>query len=325
MSQNDKSLFNPTDPVTKSVGSIEEKIDFKPYLDAVNAGSNRTRSTVYVLVAMTVIILTGYRNTTSPDWLDQRLAKFQMTSACVKENSLTECITSAPSQSPECVEAITYSKDFLFSDKDNPLLLKREFCTELDGQIAALTKLRTEALSIRLPFFGMVIDVNDLGLISGVFLAFILSVLYVGIDRETDNLNRAMQRAKGATTDERKKENLELLLMTQVLASKKGATYGVHILLLVVVLIYGLVFWSDLTTYPIAVTLEGRPRALMETAFDVIVFVIVVILCVIVWFSQRSLDIKVDDLIADLNVLEEKMGEDEKTAAARLGRSCICC
>ncbi len=308
MSQNDGSVDpNTHETVVKSVTRIEEEIDFKPYLDAVNAGSSRTRSTVYVLVAMAVIILTGYLNTTSPDWLDQRLAKFQLAAACVKENSLTECITNTPTQSPECAEGVRYAKDFLFSDKDNPLLVKKEFCSELDGQIAALTKLRTEALSIRLPFFGMVIDVNDLGLIGGVFLAFILSVLYVGIDRETDNLSRAMRRARGAKTQERKKENLELLLMTQVLASKKGATYGVHVLLVAVILIYLLVFLSDLMTFHVAVALEGLRTAIMETAFDTVAFVVVVFLCGLVWIKQRKLDVEVDNLILELNELEVKI------------------
>jgi hypothetical protein len=309
MSQTENSLPDgAADSVTKVLKDIEEEIDFKSYLDAVNAGSNRTRSTVYVLVAMVVIIFTGYRNTTMPDWLDQRLGKFQLASACVKENSATdECITNNPSQSDECTEALGYAKHFLFSDEKNPLLGKREFCSELNDQMVALMKLRTEALSIRLPFFGMVIDVNDLALISNLFLAFILYVLYVGIDRETDNLDRAIGRAKGAKTEERQKDNLELLLMTQVLASKKGATYGVHIVLLFVVIVCGFVFWDDLMTYHTAVELLGRFRGVLENVFVVIVFLVVVVLCVFVWIKQRRLDVKVDYLILDLRKLEARL------------------
>src|SRR5207302_11246436 len=73
--------------VAKAVEDIEVSLDFKPYLEAVQKGSDRTRSTVYVLLTMVAIAFTSYRSTSNPDWLDLRLTKLQLASACVKDKS----------------------------------------------------------------------------------------------------------------------------------------------------------------------------------------------------------------------------------------------
>lgn len=313
-------LVSHDQSVSASMHGIEEQIDFKPYLDAVNAGSNRTRATVYVLLALAVLVLTGYRYTTSPDWLDQRLAQFQLASACVKDQSWGEssCVTSSPRQSGKCLEAINYSKKFLYSNKEpDPILMKQEFCAELSEQINILIRQRTEALSMRLPFFGVVIDMNDLGLIIGVFMAFVLYVFCIELDREVDNLDRAIDRAMQAQSESKQKENLELLLMTQVLASKKGATYGVHILLIGIVSAHLLVLIDDLCTAPTAILLEGPLTGWLETAFDVFVFLIVVGLCSWAWIKQRELDRKVDNLIARLEMVETVLN-DQPARATRI-------
>ncbi len=170
---------------------------------------------------------------------------------------------------------------------------------------------------MRLPFFGVVIDMNDLGLIIGVFMAFVLYVFCIELDREVDNLDRAIDRAMQAQSESKQKENLELLLMTQVLASKKGATYGVHILLIGIVSAHLLVLIDDLCTAPTAILLEGPLTGWLETAFDVFVFLIVVGLCSWAWIKQRELDRKVDNLIARLEMVETVLN-DQPARATRI-------
>lgn len=55
-----------------NVDLIAADIDFKPYLEVANVASQRTRSTIYVLIVALVMIFTAFRNTTYPDWLDAR-------------------------------------------------------------------------------------------------------------------------------------------------------------------------------------------------------------------------------------------------------------
>jgi hypothetical protein len=289
-----------TDPPFSKAEVQDNPIDFKLYLDAVNAGSQRTRSTLYVLVAILVIILTAYRNTSSPDFLDARLAHFQMASACIEEMRTieSECPVTKQPPNEECKKSIDYSIHFLFTDQNQPILLKKEFCNELDNQINALIGERTAALSLRLPFFGMVIDSNDLGMINGIFLAFLLYVLYAGLDREIDNLERALREAKKPSGS--RKQKLELLLMTQVLASRRGVTIGVHIMLAAIFLIQGYVVLDDLKTVRWATSLQGPTPATLETMADVIFFGIVSFFCIVCWQQQRTLDRKVDNLIREL-------------------------
>jgi hypothetical protein len=295
MAQESSNVEGSADVVHEAKDLIAADIDFKPYLEAANMASQLTRSTVYVLIAAVVMIFTAYRNTTYPDWLDARLLQFQTASACLKEGQST----TAP-----CEKAIAYCRSFLYIGRANELLYGAEFDDELEKQINELIRLRTEALSLRLPFFGVVIDMNDLGIIGGVFLASILYILHAGLYREVDNLDRAKRKARSVPLKNKQQENLELLLMAQVLASKKGTTFGVVFLLIAVVVMQGFVLLSDFKTYPVAAVLQGPGWAKFETGIDIFFFLFVIFLSTGCFFRQRELDRSVDDLI-DATKVEE--------------------
>lgn len=291
MAQESSNTERSADVVSEAKDLIAADIDFRPYLEAANMASQRTRSTVYVLIVAVVMIFTAYRNTTYPDWLDARLLQFQTASACLKEGS---------SATPPCEKALAYCRSFLYTGRGSELLYGAEFDDELEQQINAFMRVRTDALSLRLPFFGVVIDMNDLGIIGGVFLASILYILHAGLYREVDNLDRAKRKAKSVTPKRKQQENLELLLMAQVLASKKGITFGVFFLLIAVVIMQGFVLFSDFKTYPAAALLQGPGWAKVETGIDVSFFLIVLVLSVRCVFKQRELDRSVDDLINEI-------------------------
>ncbi len=287
---------------------IAADIDFRPYLEAANMASQRTRSTVYVLIVAVVMIFTAYRNTTYPDWLDARLLQFQTASACLKEGQ---------GATPDCEKSLNYCKSFLYTGRENGLLSGAEFDDELEKQINEFVRLRTEALSLRLPFFGVVIDMNDLGIIGGVFLASILYILHAGLYREVDNLERAKRKATSVTLKSKQEENLELLLMAQVLASKKGITFGVVFLLVAVVTMQGFVLWSDSTSYSVAALLQGPRWAKFETVIDFLFFGIVLVLSIRCCFRQRDLDRSVDGLINKLEQFRPKPAKDAIVASAQ--------
>jgi len=296
------------EPTLENAAVKPADTEFKLYLDAVNSASQRTRSTIYVLVAIGVLTLTAYRNTSKPDWVDSRLAQLQLASACVEKGGPF---------TNECSAAIDYSRGFLFSGRSHELLLGdgEEFKNELKEQIRAFIKIRTDALSLRLPFFGVVIDMNDLGLITGVFLSFVLYVLQEGLHREVDNLNRSKKKAAEATTLQKRKERLELLLMTQVLASRKGVTIGVHVLLVGVLLVHGAVVRDDWLTSGTAIALQGQFWGTWETRIDVGFFVLVIILTVLCSLRQRALDRTIDDLIVRLQGVEKLLESEAKGEA----------
>lgn len=267
---------------------------FKLYFEAVNAASQRTRATAYVLLATVLIIFTAYRTTADPGWMELRLTRLQLASACLAEQS-----TNAPSNTPnpDCPKALDYAKGFLVLAEGSYSQYGYEFKKELQEHMNAVIKERTEALSLRLPFFGMVIDTNDLGLIGGIFLASILYALYAGVDREVDNLERAKRKAKSTGDSNQQREDLELLLMTQVLSSRRGTTFGIHLLLVAVVAVYFYLVKSDVFTYHVRVNLQGTWWARLETVTEVLLFLLVVFFCVQCFRKIRALDRSIDELI----------------------------
>jgi hypothetical protein len=293
MSQENTSAQKPSTPHpdTPQAESNTPDVDFKPYLEAATISSDRTRATIYVLVIAVVIIFTAYRQTIYPGWIDARLLKLQTAAACLKAKI---------ENTPQCVPAVKYSKDFLYVERGTELLFKHRFESDLKEQISILLKLRTEALSLRLPFFGVAMDVNDLGVIGGIFLASILYILNAWLYREVDNVNRAMKKVATLTGNE-KKEHLEHLLMTQVLASRKGITLGVFFLLAGVLVVHGFVLRSDITTRSTAGALQGEGWALFETVLDGFFYIVVVILSLLCGYRQRKLDKSVDNLIAQVD------------------------
>jgi hypothetical protein len=290
MSQSDP---HPAPPATAAHNGGDSNPDFKPYLEASTNASQRTRSTVYVLVVAVVIIFIGYRQTVAPDWLDLRLAQFQLASACRKERDET---------TERCKKAIDYSRGFLFTgsaDEVRDKLYQREFDDELTEQINVLMRLRTEATSLPLPFVGVVMDANDLGLVGGMFLTSILYILHAWLYRDVNNLKRAMKKA-GAPASKRK-EHLEQLLMAQVLTSRRGFTVGVYLLLVSVAVIHTFVYWSDRTTIPTAIILQGPEGARFETILDMGFFGLVLILSLLCGLQQWKLDDTVDKLILEVD------------------------
>lgn len=269
----------------------DSNVDFKPYLEASTRASQSTRSTVYVLVVAVVIVFTAYRHTITPAWLDARLFQLQTASACLTEKQ---------ENTDPCLQAIQYSRDFLYVGRGNELLYRTEFKKELDEQINVLIRLRTEAMSLRLPFFGVVMDANDLGLVGGIFLASILYILHAWLYRDVDNLTRAKEKIKSLPAEKRD-DHREHLLMTQVLTSRRGFTVGVFLLLLSVVVMHAFVLYSDLDTFGTARTLQGLKVALLETILDVVFFVFVCTLSVLCARQQWKLDRSVDELILEVD------------------------
>jgi len=82
---------------------------------------------------------------------------------------------------------------------------------QLDGAIQQLLRKRMDIDTPQIPLLGLQIDVNDAGLIGGIFLSAILFILFASLRRETANLRIAIKRARG-------RQDLDLLAMAQVLS-----------------------------------------------------------------------------------------------------------
>ena len=282
-----------TSKVNESLQSIAADIDFKRYLEGVNSDSQRTRTVVFVLVAALLLIFTAYRNTAFPDWTDARLGLLQQAAVCLETNLNND----------GCKASKQYAQGFLVQDSpgnEASQLSGKELDLELREQINAFIKQRTDALSLRLPFFGITIDMNDLGLICGLLLIAILYVLFASLQSETDDLELARDKAR-TLPDKKRQDTERLLRMAQVLAppskSKINVGQGLYVLYFLAPLLHFFVVKEDVRTLGIAAALEGSKWGKIDTGSEVVAFRVVLAFSVLCINQQRKLNHSLDDLI----------------------------
>lgn len=286
----DKARPTMADKTQENLQSIAADIDFKRYLEGVNSDSQRTRAVVFVLVAALLLIFTAYRNTAFPDWTNARLGRLQHAALCL-ETKLN---------SDACEASKQYAQGFLGSPGNEVGNLRgQELDLELREQINAFIRQRTDALSLRLPFFGITIDMNDLGLISGLLLIAILYVLFASLKSETDDLEIARDKVM-TFPDGKRQDSEKLLQMAQVLAppskSKMNIGQGLYLLYFLTPLLHGFVVKEDVETYGIAEALEGSKWGKIDTSIDVVAFLVVLTFSVFCIKQQRQLNHALEDL-----------------------------
>lgn len=304
--ENSQDRARPTlsDKTQEDLQSIAADVDFTRYLDGVNSDSQRTRAVVFVLVAALLLIFTAYRNTAFPDWTNARLARLQQAALCLETNL----------NSDECEASKQYALGFLgWPDNEAGNLRGKELDLELREQINAFIRQRTDALSLRLPFFGITIDMNDLGVICGLLLIAILYVLFASLKSETDDLEIARDKAM-TLPDGKRQDSEKLLRMAQVLAppskSKINVGQGLYVLYFLAPLLHFFVVKTDIETYRIAEALEGSKWSKIDTSIDVVAFLVVLAFSAFCIKQQRQLNHALEDLIP------EKDPRDFKTAKA---------
>lgn len=305
--------------VAGDLSQIAADVDFAPYLRAVTEASQRTRSILYVLVVTLIAVFAAWRNTAMPDWLDVRLQQLQTAYGCLRDGTRIDATCDdaikyarvfvyAPSpmkdddtpfkrtntireEGPEADQpsvdvsqekaSLDASKEKPSADvpKKKPSVDPSEEAREFRYAIDMLMRQRTENLSVRFPLLGLAMDMNDLGIISGVALCVLLYIFSLTLTREEDNLKRALGRAE----ESRRKDNFELLLMAQVFSAppkaKTGTGVWFYFVFFVPVALYLLVVSSDLfvpKSWEAGSLLLGHfwfwPQVLAEATFLIGVF-----------------------------------------------------
>jgi hypothetical protein len=117
-----------------------------------------------------------------------------------------------------------YANPATFQTDQTLLTDRTEALRELSYQIDRLIIQRTENLAIRFPILGLVMDMNDLGLMSGITLFVLMYIFLLVLTREEENVNRAKDKAMQSNN----KDDLELLLMVQVFSAPYKAKTGVN-------------------------------------------------------------------------------------------------
>jgi hypothetical protein len=190
---------------------IKEEATVVEYVNAAAAASNRARNVIIVLVVSTVLLAIEIRNS-SFSWLDARTGVRGEALKLLEENHY-DYLTAAVDPDSETPKnpAKLFLKDHNLrpDDKTGLDLLKKE---NDDYRRSAVEQVSL----IHLPFFGVVIDHNDIGMFGGFTFAVVLLWLRYSLASELGNLKLLFDTDKSVFKIDPKR-CYDLLAMQQVL------------------------------------------------------------------------------------------------------------
>jgi len=215
--------------ISGDVARMASDSDFGMYLSAVKESGKRVRTIIYLLLVALVTLWATYRNVMAPSYATTRLQTLHQAAQALLDPA--NCTADGHT-------AIAYVNETLFSvngtANDDTICLDHfiagtatagdsEMVRQIRKQIDELIHVRTDNLTLTIPFLGLHMDVDDLGLFSCVTLFILLLILRISIVQETQTMRRANMRAEQYCMS-----NQELLLMEQVfsLGSASSVTTG---------------------------------------------------------------------------------------------------
>lgn len=197
------------------------------YVSAVAAAAERSLRVIYFILILVILTFASIKNNYDPGWMLTRAQRQQDLYNCLKVNDI---------KSPDCarikVRAIRagYAERKESGELDYKILKmaadggwnldgelgtetfpkKNEFLISEIGKRATQYSIKVVDLyTITIPLLGSSIDINDLWLISGVVMMFLLYLLRASLEQERRNI---------CYVRDRKSEFIDVVVMSQVLS-----------------------------------------------------------------------------------------------------------
>lgn len=188
---------------------MNDSFNAKAYIEGTSDSSRRTRLIMVIIVMASVLTLAGFLNSFDGNWMLERLR------ATMKDGTES---TYFNEKFPNIPNKVVY-------DLKNPISngaqeTKPPIEISLKEQeyryfLQALTdSYVNSSYTIRVPFFGITFDVNDLAPVGGLFFTILLTLYLFSLRRERDNLIISFAMAK---KNSKLNELYNLLAMRQVL------------------------------------------------------------------------------------------------------------
>ena len=188
---------------------MEESLDIDSYINASASSSKRGRNVLFVIVTASILVFTAYWNSRQQSWINSRVRVARYT---VTWFPFSDAVKST----------IQSHDDSLKFDRAKAFAQLRGFNTieEARRTLEELRRLQLEYVPfLKIPFFGVIVDVNDIGVLGGFTFAVLLMLFRFSLARELENLTllfkEAEKRGKLINT-------YKLLSMMQVLSVPKG-------------------------------------------------------------------------------------------------------
>jgi hypothetical protein len=251
--------------------------DGSSYVEAVIAAGQRSRAIISVVLVLMVLTFTSLRNNYEPAWNYTRIQVYEDLYDCLSSNDFNHANCAALKMRIEVIKGRQPVASDVKEFADNAEIeLRGEFGSgdfrsvnqtkmeEVKKRYEALISKDAEGAAIAIPVLGSQIDFNDLWLVSGVIMFFLLYMLYASIEQEYRNVRFIA---------EHKRSYLQLVVMNQVLSVLRAqnnpiAASAQKLVWLSPALLYIYLFWSDLHTYQVSVAFVGRARTIGEYFFE---------------------------------------------------------
>ena len=242
------------------------KLNIEDYLDATSDAAKRTRTVIIIIVVASVLTFAGFLNSLEHNWMLQRVR-----AAAVPQSD--------------------YVKQKFPDIKDQEALNKCQ-----DVFYGALMKAYVDnTYTIRVPFFGITFDVNDLALLGGLAFIILLILFRFSLAREHDNLVISFEEAKN---DRQLATFYDLLAMRQVLTTPpmQGRNTVASLMIIPKVLsvlpliILSVIIAHDFMTYNVGAAINVWHTVLLYIVSSALwaFILILTISCLLVWLKTDA-------------------------------------
>jgi hypothetical protein len=296
----------------------EDNLTIQDYLNASGDASSRTRNITLALVVACVLTFIALLNSLQNSWMLKRLQQLRQPSseyliqyvgtapnredyrkkeherylqALLQYQTANAANNNTLSNVDSLPDSGSYEKradaDF---DQDREMYQTR-YHAFLVNTSRALVDTR---FLVRVPFFGITFDINDLGMLAGIGLTTLLGLFRLSISNELENLKLSFRHASKMG---KLAEFYRLLAMKQVLTSpdlpdRKISRFHRHtpkLIYFLPLVVYLCVVLNDLYTNRIGFALDNL-RTLLLLASDIVFLFIVLILSIIAFQRTRDVD-----------------------------------
>lgn len=168
--------------------AISPSFDIENYIEATSDAARRTRANTIVLVIASVLIFIGWFNSLLWSWpIDRVRRAFDPEDTTIYRGLDTQ---RRPLLDPLTPKDNARLKPHLNKDGLSPADMYRH-----ELQWAVVRAYVENVRFVRIPFFGIAFDVNDLGTIGGIGLITILLLMRYSLSREIKNLKISFREA----------------------------------------------------------------------------------------------------------------------------------
>ena len=277
----------------------------KDYLDATGESAKRSRTVAILMVVTCVLVFTGLLNEQRSNWLLTRLSGSRSPDESPKSDG-------APNPDGLYIGEKIGPPPAGWETADPNSSKMRYYDYRYKEFVGAMTHAYVDsAMLLRVPFFGIVVDVNDLGALGGITFIILLVWYRFALSREEDNLRLSFAEAQRY---DNLREFYNLLAMRQVFTVPvtEGGRKRPFLRL-----VWNLICWLPVLLHSAVMVYDlqkpGVAKALNFDRFGLLIFVEVVftvILVLLAFMATRS-HLRIDRIWADQWAIVSAAGSAE--------------